>query len=44
MATFFGIIGPRGVGKTITLRQLAVNIPKSFYISMKSFDANSLIR
>ncbi|MDR3306069.1 MAG: AAA family ATPase [Endomicrobium sp.] len=37
---FVGIIGPRGVGKTITLRQLAVNIPKSFYISMESFDGN----
>jgi predicted AAA+ superfamily ATPase len=37
---FVGIIGPRGVGKTVTLRQLAVNIPKSFYISMESFDAN----
>jgi predicted AAA+ superfamily ATPase len=37
---FVGIIGARGVGKTITLRQLAINIPKSFYISMESFDGN----
>jgi predicted AAA+ superfamily ATPase len=37
---FVGIVGPRGVGKTVTLRQLAVNIPRSFYISMESFDGS----
>jgi predicted AAA+ superfamily ATPase len=30
---FVGIIGPRGVGKTITLRQLAINIPVFLYIN-----------
>jgi predicted AAA+ superfamily ATPase len=35
---FVGIVGPRGAGKTIILSQLAANIPKSFYISMESFD------
>ncbi|MDR3243823.1 MAG: AAA family ATPase [Elusimicrobiota bacterium] len=37
---FVGIIGPRGVGKTITLKQLALDLPNSFYISMETFDGN----
>jgi predicted AAA+ superfamily ATPase len=37
---FVGIIGPRGVGKTTTLKQLAVHLNKSFYISMETFDGN----
>jgi predicted AAA+ superfamily ATPase len=35
---FVGIIGPRGVGKTTTLKQLALNLPNSFYISMETFE------
>jgi len=34
---FVGIIGPRGVGKTVVLKQLARTLPNSFYISMESF-------
>ncbi|MBR2082854.1 MAG: ATP-binding protein [Elusimicrobiaceae bacterium] len=37
---FLGIIGPRGVGKTILLKQLANYYPNSFYISMDTFEGN----
>jgi len=37
---FTGIIGARGVGKTIILKQLSLKFPNSFYISMESFDGN----
>jgi len=37
---FIGIIGPRGVGKTTILKQLALHFANSFYISMESFDGN----
>jgi len=33
-AHFIGIVGPRGVGKTIILKQLAMTNEKSFYISL----------
>jgi predicted AAA+ superfamily ATPase len=39
---FISLIGPRGVGKTILLRQLASEINNSFYISMDSFEGESL--
>ncbi len=35
---FVGIVGPRGVGKTTTLKQLALKLENSFYISMESFE------
>ncbi len=34
---FTGIAGPRGVGKTVILKQLSLNIPESFYISLDTF-------
>jgi predicted AAA+ superfamily ATPase len=37
---FVGIVGPRGVGKTTMLKQLAQSMPNSFYISMETFDGN----
>ncbi|MDR2192506.1 MAG: AAA family ATPase, partial [Endomicrobium sp.] len=37
---FVGVVGPRGVGKTIILKQLALKTENSFYISMESFDGN----
>jgi predicted AAA+ superfamily ATPase len=37
---FVGIAGPRGAGKTIILKQLALKIESGFYISMESFDGN----
>ncbi|MDR1523110.1 MAG: AAA family ATPase [Endomicrobium sp.] len=37
---FVGIVGPRGVGKTTLLKQLAQSMPCSFYISMESFDGD----
>ena len=30
---FIGIVGPRGVGKTVMLKQLALAQPNSFYLS-----------
>ncbi|MBW2742032.1 MAG: AAA family ATPase, partial [Deltaproteobacteria bacterium] len=30
---FIGIVGPRGVGKTVLLKQLALSEPDSFYLS-----------
>jgi predicted AAA+ superfamily ATPase len=30
---FIGIVGPRGVGKTVLLKQLALSKPNSFYLS-----------
>ena len=30
---FIGIVGPRGVGKTLILKQLALGEPNSFYLS-----------
>ncbi len=34
---FVGIAGPRGVGKTVILKQLLLKIPESFYISLDTF-------
>ncbi|WP_456405858.1 AAA family ATPase [Caldithrix abyssi] len=31
---FIGIVGPRGSGKTILLKQIAAKIPDSFYLSV----------
>jgi predicted AAA+ superfamily ATPase len=33
-----GIVGPRGVGKTVVLKQLASAIPDSLYVSMDAID------
>lgn len=34
---FTGIVGPRGVGKTILLKQIALNYPDTFYLSLDTF-------
>ena len=34
---FIGIVGPRGVGKTVILKQLAVETDRSFYGSVDTF-------
>ncbi len=39
-AHFIGIIGPRGAGKTIILKQLALVNEKSFYVSLDTMDGN----
>ncbi len=39
---FISIVGPRGVGKTVLLRQIAVNDKTSFYVSMDTFEEKSL--
>ena len=40
---FISIIGSRGIGKTVVLRQIAVaNEEKSFYVSMDTFEEKSL--
>jgi len=35
---FIGIVGPRGVGKTVILKQLAVETERSFYGSVDTFE------
>ena len=35
---FTGILGPRGVGKTILLKQMAFEDPESFYISLDTLE------
>lgn len=35
---FVGVVGPRGVGKTIMLKQLARENEKSFYISLDTLN------
>ncbi len=37
---FSGILGPRGVGKTVLLKQLAVNSPDALYLSLDTLDKN----
>lgn len=37
---FIGIVGPRGVGKTVILKQLALENQGSFYISLDMLDGN----
>lgn len=39
---FVSLIGPRGVGKTVLLRQLSANTKNSFYLSMDTFEEKSL--
>lgn len=39
-AHFIGIVGPRGAGKTIVLKQLALVNEKSFYMSLDTMDGN----
>ena len=34
---FIGIVGPRGVGKTVILKQLAMEADRSFYGSIDTF-------
>src|SRR4030067_1890601 len=36
---FIGVAGLRGVGKTVLLRQLSIELDNSFYISMDALDA-----
>ena len=35
---FIGIVGPRGVGKTVMLKQLALSQPGSFYLSADTLE------
>lgn len=39
---FIGILGPRGVGKTVILKQLAVETDQSFYSSVDTFKDTTL--
>jgi len=39
---FIGIVGPRGVGKTVLLKQLAASQPGSFYLSADTLDESDL--
>lgn len=39
-AHFIGIVGPRGAGKTIVLKQLAVANERSFYVSLDTMDGD----
>ena len=39
-AHFIGIVGPRGAGKTIILKQLALANEQSFYVSLDTMDGN----
>jgi hypothetical protein len=39
-AHFIGIVGPRGAGKTIVLKQLALANEQSFYVSLDTMDGN----
>lgn len=40
--SFVGIVGPRGVGKTVLLRQLASESDYSFYLSLDTMEEGSL--
>lgn len=35
---FTGVVGPRGVGKTVLLKQMAVDDPKALYIALDTLD------
>ncbi len=37
---FIGVVGPRGVGKTVLLKQMAANDPKALYVSLDVLDRN----
>ena len=39
---FIGIVGPRGVGKTVILKQLVVSEPDTFYLSADTLDESDL--
>ena len=39
---FIGIVGPRGVGKTVLLKQLALELPRTFYLSVDTMDGEDL--
>lgn len=39
---FTGLVGPRGVGKTVVLKQLALNIDDSFYLSLDAANVADL--
>ena len=39
---FTGLVGPRGVGKTVVLKQLALNIEDSFYLSLDTVEIPDL--
>ena len=39
-AHFIGIVGPRGAGKTIVLKQLAVANERSFYVSLDTLEGD----
>jgi len=39
---FVGIVGPRGVGKTVLLKQIALETENSFYLSVDTLEENDL--
>jgi len=39
---FIGIVGPRGVGKTVLLKQVALEVKDSFYISADTLEEDNL--
>jgi len=39
---FIGIVGPRGVGKTVLLKQVAIEIKDAFYLSADTLEENNL--
>ena len=41
---FIGIVGPRGVGKTVLLKQLALELPRTFYISVDTLQGEELFQ
>jgi len=41
---FIGIVGPRGVGKTVLLKQLALELPQTFYISVDTLEGEDLFK
>ena len=38
---FIGVVGPRGVGKTVLLKQLALNDSSSFYLTLDALDRDA---
>jgi len=41
---FIGIVGPRGVGKTVILKQLVVSEPDTFYLSADTLDEKPILK
>jgi len=41
---FAGIVGPRGVGKTVLLKQLALSAPDSFYLSVDTLEGSNFFK